>query len=201
MALARALAAQPRVLLLDEPFSALDTDLRAAMHGLLEEVRAILRPTVVMVTHDTGEASMADAVAMLDQGRLAQSGALDELYAAPASRTVARLLGGFAEVPGRLTDRGIRSPMGLLRPVPGRTAPDGLVTALVRQEDVALTGEHDAAASATGVAVRPHGTDAAASPMSWWARRDPRTVPEPRSSRPSGRWGCDRLAVSGSVCG
>ena len=125
MALARALAAQPRVLLLDEPFSALDTDLRTARHDLLQEVRAILRPTVVMVTHDIGEASIADTVAVLDRGRLAQSGSLDQLYAAPASTTVARLLGGFTEVPGRLTDRGIRSPVGWRRIGPPRAAGAG----------------------------------------------------------------------------
>lgn len=154
VALARALAARPRVLLLDEPFSALDTDLRTAMHGLLEEVRAILSPTVVMVTHDMEEASIADVVAVLDRGRLAQNGSLDQLYAAPASRTVARLLGGFTEVPGRLTASGIRTALGLLPLAAGHPATDRPVTALVRQEDVALTGEDDAAASATGVVAR-----------------------------------------------
>lgn len=154
VALARALAAQPRVLLLDEPFSALDTELRSAMHGLLEEVRAILEPTVVMVTHDIGEAAIADAVAVLDQGHMAQHGTLDELYAAPASRAVARLLGGFNEVAGESTRRGITSPLGLLPLSEDHPAPTGPVTVLVRQEDVVLSGQDDPAASGTGVVVR-----------------------------------------------
>ena len=64
VALARALAAHPSVLLLDEPFSALDTELRAEMHDLLRDVRVQLRPTVLLVTHDREEAgALADRIA------------------------------------------------------------------------------------------------------------------------------------------
>lgn len=65
MALARALAANRRVMLLDEPFSALDTSLRTSMHQLLGELRAALDPTIVIVTHDLDEAGLADRVAVL----------------------------------------------------------------------------------------------------------------------------------------
>ena len=64
VSLARALAARPAVLLLDEPFGALDTAVRASMYELLEEVRAMLDPTIVLVTHDLTEASLADRVAV-----------------------------------------------------------------------------------------------------------------------------------------
>lgn len=100
VALARALAARPEVLLLDEPFSSLDTELRASMHQLLGEVRAEMSPTIVMVTHDMSEAALGDKVAVLVDGTIAQHGALSELYAGPASASVARVLGGFTSVPG-----------------------------------------------------------------------------------------------------
>jgi ABC-type Fe3+/spermidine/putrescine transport system ATPase subunit len=84
VALARALAVDPAVLLLDEPFSALDVDLRAAMR---EEVRRIVTEagaTTIMVTHDREEAmEMADEVALLSEGRLVEAGPVRQLYDAP----------------------------------------------------------------------------------------------------------------------
>ena len=83
VALARALAANRRVMLLDEPFSALDTDLRTSMHQLLGEVRAALDPTIVMVTHDLDEAGLADRVAVLVEGRIEQFDTIPALYSGP----------------------------------------------------------------------------------------------------------------------
>jgi ABC-type sulfate/molybdate transport systems ATPase subunit len=100
VALARALATERQVLLLDEPFSALDAGLRRSMHDLLREVRAALAPTIVMVTHDLDEASLADRVTVLADGRLQQVGTVTSLYRRPASVVVASLLGGFNEIPG-----------------------------------------------------------------------------------------------------
>jgi len=84
VALARALAVDPAVLLLDEPFSALDVDLRASMR---EEVRRIVTEagaTTIMVTHDREEAmDMADEVALLSEGRLIETGPVRQLYDAP----------------------------------------------------------------------------------------------------------------------
>src|SRR4051794_11353580 len=94
VALARALATQPDVVLLDEPFSALDPELRASMRA---EVRATLKSlgtTTVLVTHDQEEAlSCADTVAVLRDGTISQAGTPRELYLSPCNAELARFLG------------------------------------------------------------------------------------------------------------
>jgi thiamine transport system ATP-binding protein len=94
VALARALAANPRVLLLDEPLGALDAPLR---DRLLDELRALfaeLRIAVVYVTHDVGEAfALGHTVAVMRDGRVAQSGTPDDIWSTPADDWVARFLG------------------------------------------------------------------------------------------------------------
>ena len=112
VALARALAAGRRVMLLDEPFSALDNDLRTSMHRLLGEVRAALDPTVVMVTHDLDEAGLADRVAVLVGGRVEQFDTVPSLYRAPRTLAVARLVGGFNELSGRVESGRTSRPLG-----------------------------------------------------------------------------------------
>jgi len=93
-ALARALAARPRVLLLDEPLSNLDAPLRAQARAVLREVHAQTGATVVHVTHDQAEAlTLGRRVAVLAAGRLEQVGPPDEVYARPATRFVAGFLG------------------------------------------------------------------------------------------------------------
>lgn len=156
VALARALAAGPHILLLDEPFSALDTELRAEMHTLLAEVRAALGPTGVMVTHDMAEAALADSAAVLIAGELVQHDTLDELYRRPASIAVARLLGGFSEVPGTLDRQGQHH--SILGTIAVQHADvSGLggqpTVLLVRQEAVHLVEAHDPDAMAIGVVV------------------------------------------------
>jgi len=94
MALARALAAKPRVLLLDEPFGALDARVRAELRDWLRRLHAEVHVTTVFVTHDQEEAmEVADRVAVLNQGRLEQVGGPAELYDRPASEFVLRFLG------------------------------------------------------------------------------------------------------------
>jgi len=94
MALARALAAEPRVLLLDEPFGALDARVRAELRDWLRRLHEEVHVTTVFVTHDQEEAmEVADQVAVLDQGRLEQVGAPADLYDAPASEFVLRFVG------------------------------------------------------------------------------------------------------------
>ncbi len=159
VALARALAAEPRVLLLDEPFSSLDAGVRSDMHELLGEVRAVLAPTTVIVTHDLDEAALADRVAVLVAGRVHQVDSVTELYRRPASREVARVLGGFAEVEGHLDEQGHHSPFGLLPwpltsgAITGDVPPAGPATALVRRESLRTTSADDAAAVFVGVVV------------------------------------------------
>ncbi len=140
VALARALAAHRAVMLLDEPFSSLDTDLRRQMHDLLAEVRAALEPTVVMVTHDLDEAGLADKVAVLVGGRIDQVGPVADLYTRPATVAVARLVGGFNELPGEIVDRRHHGPLGptLLHPACDVT---GTAIALVRREHLHLSVE------------------------------------------------------------
>jgi osmoprotectant transport system ATP-binding protein len=93
VSLARALAVEPQVLLLDEPFGALDPVTRDALQQSLSELTAELGLTVVFVTHDMAEALLiADSIAFLDEGRIAQLGTPDELLHDPASERVAEFL-------------------------------------------------------------------------------------------------------------
>jgi ABC-type Fe3+/spermidine/putrescine transport system ATPase subunit len=103
VALARSLAPEPRLLLLDEPLGALDRNLR---ERLMEELPAILHDvgvTAITVTHDQEEAfALADRVVLLHEGRVVQSGAPAHVYDAPASRWVARFLGLRNLLPARV---------------------------------------------------------------------------------------------------
>jgi molybdate transport system ATP-binding protein len=93
VAVARALAREPKVLLLDEPFSAVDKTTRHHLYTEIAELRRILNMPVVLVTHDLDEAHMlADRVAVLDHGRTLQTGTPEEVTTRPASPAVARLL-------------------------------------------------------------------------------------------------------------
>lgn len=153
VALARALAARPDVLLLDEPFSALDTQARAEMHDLVIALRAAVEPTLVLVTHDRHEAALlADSVAVLLDGRVAQHATAGEVHARPATLAVHRFLGGRNAVPGTVTDGVHESVLGRL-PLPdvdGRRPPDGPGVLVVRQEAVAVVEPNDSAADVVG---------------------------------------------------
>jgi osmoprotectant transport system ATP-binding protein len=101
---ARALAAAPLVMLLDEPFGALDPLTRAELHELLAEVRRREPVTIVLVTHDLAEAlDIAERVAVLRDGALAQYATPDELRAEPADPWVARFLKGVLHQPAGTT--------------------------------------------------------------------------------------------------
>jgi ABC-type Fe3+/spermidine/putrescine transport system ATPase subunit len=101
--LARALVTQPRVLLLDEPLSALDENLRAEMRALLRELQRRLAVTTIFVTHDQREAcEVGDEVAILLDGRVAQAGPPRVFYTDPASAAVASFFGWcVVDAPGR----------------------------------------------------------------------------------------------------
>jgi len=103
MALARALAPEPRVLLLDEPFGALDARVRAELRDWLRRLHEDVHVTTVFVTHDQEEAmELADRVAVLNQGRLEQVGATVELYDEPATEFVMRFVGDAHVLGGTL---------------------------------------------------------------------------------------------------
>lgn len=152
VALARALAAERGALLLDEPFSSLDRELRASMHDLLGEVRAALAPTILMVTHDLDEAALAESTVVLIGGRVHQHAPMVEIYRRPASVAVARLLGGFSEIAGTVRDGVHHSSWGGLPVAPGG-AGDGSAVLLVRRESLRLevTGS---GATPTGLGAR-----------------------------------------------
>ncbi len=104
VALARALVNEPRVLLLDEPLGALDLKLREAMQDELKSLQQRLGITFVFVTHDQGEAlSMADRVAVFNEGRIAQVGSPSDIYDRPATRFVADFVGSSNVLPPEVT--------------------------------------------------------------------------------------------------
>ncbi len=158
VALARALAASRRVMLLDEPFSALDTTLRTSMHELLAELRAALDPTIVIVTHDLDEAGLADRVAVLVEGRIEHCDTIETLYAAPKTLAVARLVGGFNELPG-VVESGVHHSIlgpGLL---PSSVDVNGKAVLLVRKERLSLVDPATTPSTPSGrvVAIRQSG--------------------------------------------
>ncbi|MEA2166837.1 MAG: sulfate/thiosulfate transport system ATP-binding protein [Solirubrobacteraceae bacterium] len=103
MALARALAVQPRVLLLDEPFGALDANVRADLRAWLRRLHDEIHVTTVLVTHDQEEAmEVSDRLVVLKDGRIEQEGAPRELYEAPANEFVRGFLGPVSHVGGHL---------------------------------------------------------------------------------------------------
>ena len=106
VALARALINKPKVLLLDEPLSALDLKLREAMQLELKALQRALGITFIFVTHDQGEAlSMADRVAVFNQGRIEQLATPRELYTRPTTAFVARFVGGANVIEPELAQR------------------------------------------------------------------------------------------------
>lgn len=125
VALARALVLQPDLLLLDEPLSSLDPTLRDEMRALILTLQREMAVTTLVVTHDQTEAVvLADRIALLLEGRLAQHGPADQIYRQPASLAVARFFGGVNFLPGTAADGVFRTAIGPL------TLPDGLPDSL-----------------------------------------------------------------------
>lgn len=103
MALARALAVEPRVLLLDEPFGALDAKVRKELRDWLRRLHDQMHVTTVLVTHDQDEAlEVSDEIVVINHGRVEQVGAPDDLYDHPANEFVMSFLGPVTEFGGRL---------------------------------------------------------------------------------------------------
>jgi sulfate transport system ATP-binding protein len=103
MALARALAVQPKVLLLDEPFGALDANVRHELREWLRRLHDEVHVTTVLVTHDQEEAmAIADRIVVLDKGRVQQAGAPRELYEQPANAFVMKFLGPVSSLRDQL---------------------------------------------------------------------------------------------------
>jgi sulfate transport system ATP-binding protein len=143
VALARALAVSPRLLLLDEPFGALDVLVRKALRRELRRIQAATGVTTVFVTHDQEEAlELADQVAVLNKGRLEQAGSPMEVLERPASAFVAGFFGQANAVRGRVS-AGLFSGLGARLPADG--VADGPATAFVRPEHIRLAVDGEAA--------------------------------------------------------
>ncbi|HEY4591283.1 MAG TPA: ABC transporter ATP-binding protein, partial [Thermoanaerobaculia bacterium] len=139
VALARALAHQPEVLLLDEPFGALDAKVRLELRRTIREIQRELGITTIFVTHDQEEAfELADRLAVLSFGRLLEVGPPDELYLRPETEFVATFLGTANLMVGEATPEGVRlGPVQL--PLSTRAeAGTRRVQVLFRPEDVAV---------------------------------------------------------------
>lgn len=144
VALARALAPRPKLLLLDEPFSNLDTELR---RSLASEVRHILKQTgtsALLVTHDRNEAFVAaDKLGVMGEGQLLQWDTPEQVYQAPANVDVARLTGSGNLLTGVVTDsRLVQTPMGLMNTTENTLQPGTQVKVFVRSGDIEI-GEHE----------------------------------------------------------
>ncbi|WP_449350190.1 ABC transporter ATP-binding protein [Streptomyces shaanxiensis] len=146
VALARALALRPRVLLLDEPLSALDAKVRLSLREEIRRLQQELGITTLFVTHDQEEAlSMADRVAVMHAGRLEQCAAPSELYGRPATAFVAEFVGTMSRIPGRLA-QDTAEVLGQRLPVDGPVPTATEVDVLVRPEAVRVRAEADGTA-------------------------------------------------------
>lgn len=159
VALARALAYKPAVLLLDEPFGALDVKIRAQLRRALREIQSRVRVTTILVTHDQEEAfELADRIGVLDRGRLVEVGSPETLYHRPQTEFTAAFIGGGNVLVGRKVGDEIRLGATVL-PVPAGAPPheEGApIRILFRPESVLLQAEPFAADE--GVQVLGQGT-------------------------------------------
>lgn len=138
VALARALALRPRLMLLDEPFSALDTGLRAATRKAVAQLLQSAGITTILVTHDQAEAlSFADQVAVMRQGRLAQVGSPADLYLRPVDATTADFLGEAVVLPATLEPAWATCALG--RVATHGAHPRGAGQIMLRPEQLQLT--------------------------------------------------------------
>ena len=137
VALARALAQRPRLMLLDEPFSALDTGLRAATRKAVAELLGAAGITTILVTHDQAEAlSFADQVAVMRNGQLAQVGRPRDLYLRPVDPATASFLGEAVVLPAQLAGSWADCALGRIAADDAQRA--GAVQIMLRPEQLQL---------------------------------------------------------------
>ncbi|QWT24425.1 ABC transporter ATP-binding protein [Subtercola sp. PAMC28395] len=140
VALARALVTRPKVLLLDEPLSALDAKVRVQLRDEIRRIQTDLGITTLFVTHDQEEAlAVADRVAVMREGNIEQIGTPEDLYTKPATSFVATFIGLSNAVSAELSG-GTVSLLGSRLPLLGTGPADGPVTAYIRPEDIAFGG-------------------------------------------------------------
>jgi len=145
VAVARALAPAPALMLLDEPFSNLDADLRAQMRDEVEKILRTTGTTAIFVTHDQEEAfTLADRVGVLNRGRIEQIAAPEDVYHHPATRFVAEFVGAADFLPGEVTSAGIVTEIGVFDNV-DRLEPGARVQVMVRPDDITFVPQWDGA--------------------------------------------------------
>ncbi len=150
VALARSIVKRPKLLLLDEPLSALDRQLRVGMQSELKRLQRETGMTFVIVTHDQEEAmSLADSVALLRDGQIEQLGTPAELYEQPNSRFCAEFIGSSTIVEGKVVPEGVQlAGFGALPlSVPADSQTGDTVLAVIRPEQVRLTEDAGAGGS------------------------------------------------------
>ncbi len=154
VALARALAIEPRVLLLDEPFGALDAQVRRELRRWLREIHDTTGHTTVFVTHDQEEAlELADRVVVMSQGRIEQVGSADDVYDDPNSPFVYGFIGDSSTIPVRVEGRQVwidDRPIGLER----ENLPQGNGLLYFRPHDIELLEDCGGCIAGTVVASR-----------------------------------------------
>jgi len=143
VSLARALVVEPETLLLDEPLSNLDANLREEMRFEIRRLHDRYRYTTVYVTHDQAEAmTTADLIAVMNHGKVEQLGPPEEIYSRPRSEFVARFIGGANILRGSALDEARVSVAGSTLHTTGRTLTAGKPVALsVRQHEIAIAAE------------------------------------------------------------
>ena len=204
VAVARALAHKPEVLLLDEPFGALDAKIREELRRTIRQVQRELGITTVLVTHDQEEAfAMADRIGIMNLGRLLEMGAPHELYSRPQTRFVATFLGAANLILARRTPDGIQVGATTVPAADQRAGThEHEVVAVVRPEELELAAAREALTSgfvARGTvdevvfsgaleSIRVRMADGAAAPLLAYSNGDvtpslqvTRTQPEQRS--------------------
>ncbi|WP_373504551.1 ABC transporter ATP-binding protein [Aestuariivirga sp.] len=146
VALARAIVTRPRVLLLDEPLSALDKALRVEMQVELKRIQREVGITTIFVTHDQEEAlTLSDQIGILRNGRLVQSGPPRELYHCPLDRFTASFLGDANFFSGTPEGPGLRLADGTLLPWPRGAAEPGTPVIAVRPEEMTVSARQQTA--------------------------------------------------------
>ncbi len=137
VALARALVLEPKILLLDEPFSSLDAILRVRLREELRRIQRRLHITAIFVTHDQEEAlTLADRIAVMSAGRVEQLDAPSSIYANPQTLFVADFIGSMNLIPAQVSGGGLK--IGSLTLDAPQGIRDGSVTVAIRPEDLAL---------------------------------------------------------------
>lgn len=142
VAIARALVFEPRLLLMDEPFGALDRALRERLQLELRSLHKELGITVIFVTHDQEEAlTLSDRIAVFNEGRIEQVGTPQDLYERPETLFAARFIGESNAFPGDVVGGTFTTPQGLR--LPAADVPAGPAVAIVRPERFRFASERD----------------------------------------------------------